>query len=80
MRGSCASFPKPKSLLFPENNFLTTGRARDELTKPISRCLSWQSQSQIYLAWRFGILFGTGSISGTALTYWRLPPSRQYFC
>ena len=80
MRGSSPSFPKPKSLPFPQNNLLTLSRSRDGLAKPISRCLSWQSQAQNYLAWRSGILFGTCSLSRTALTYWRLPPSRQYFC
>ena len=80
MRGSCPSFPKAQCFLFPQNNPLTLSRSRDELAKPISRCLSWQIQAQNYLAWRSGILFGTFSFSGTVLTYWRLPPSRQYFC
>ena len=80
MRWNGPSSPNPKSFLFPKYNFLTLSRSRDELARPTSRRLSRQGQSQEYLAWRSGILFGTFSFSGTVLTYWRLPPSRQYFC
>ena len=52
VRGSSPSpsFPKPKSHLFPKNNLLTLSRSRDELARPISRRLSWQGQSEEYLA------------------------------
>ena len=51
MRGSCPSFPKPKSLLFPKYNFLTLKKTAPILRYTVTNMALWGTFWNMFHFW-----------------------------